>query len=376
MKHSSSRSLPSRGGPWRAWPRLLAVAALCGGSASATILLEIESIPGSSTLGPFQAQIACDSFRFDVDRADPGPGSSTFELEVPVLGSVRLEKPLGIDSSPLLRRGISGATLGPAVIRFFDPTISRGAQYMQVVLDSAFIKSWVTATGDTSRPRETIELWYTRISVHTAAEAPSGEVPRADQPTGWDRLAGRPWTSPLEFDPFLNQPPVARTDSVPRASGLDVKVKASSLLANDSDPDGDPFALIDVGSPSPAGATVTRTGDWIVYTSSSDAAGSFSYTLRDEYGATATGLVHVNIASSPGRLDLVARIERMPSDPDLFRITFAGVPGLQYRILLADRLDLAATWSVLGAVTADPKGQVTYVDRGASTGRFYRLVYP
>jgi hypothetical protein len=89
--------------------------------------------------------------------------------------------------------------------------------------------------------------------------------------------------SPLAVDDFL---------------ALDEDATGSlDVLANDRDPDGGPLSLRSVGTA--ARGTVTAVGNAVVYRPNPDVNGSdsFSYTLVDDRGDTATGRVNVSIKS-------------------------------------------------------------------------------
>ncbi|MGL5835551.1 MAG: Ig-like domain-containing protein [Waterburya sp.] len=94
-----------------------------------------------------------------------------------------------------------------------------------------------------------------------------------------------------------NQPPKAEDDEVSTPKGTPVTV---NVVANDSDPDGDPITLEDVNSP--IGASAQVVDGKVIYTpkfSSNQAASeSFTYTIKDADGATATGTVKVNVGAN------------------------------------------------------------------------------
>jgi putative nucleotidyltransferase with HDIG domain len=110
-----------------------------------------------------------------------------------------------------------------------------------------------------------------------------------------------------------NRAPVTAPDSASTAAGVAVTI---SVLANDTDPDGDPVAIGSVGSPSIGTATVS--GTQIVYTPPVTASGTatFSYSACDPYGLCAAGAVSVTIAPPP----------LVPQDDTL--TVSAGKPGV------------------------------------------------
>lgn len=90
-----------------------------------------------------------------------------------------------------------------------------------------------------------------------------------------------------------NRPPVAQNDSysVDSNSGANLL----NVLANDSDPDGDPLSISTAGTP--AHGTTTISGNRIAYTPAAGYAGpdSFSYSISDGRGGTATATVTITV---------------------------------------------------------------------------------
>jgi hypothetical protein len=93
--------------------------------------------------------------------------------------------------------------------------------------------------------------------------------------------------------PQPNRPPVAVDDAATTASGQPVTV---NVLANDSDPDGDPLTIS--GVTAPANGTVSAIGGTITYTPAAGFAGTdrFTYSIDDGRGGSATAAVTITIA--------------------------------------------------------------------------------
>lgn len=111
---------------------------------------------------------------------------------------------------------------------------------------------------------------------------------------------------------YVNRPPVAQDDTVT------VPQDASStidVLANDSDPDGNPLTIVAVGAA--AHGAVAIAGNVLRYTPAPGYAGSdsFSYTIDDGTGTRATATVRLN----------VQRINRAPvAADDRYVVGYAG----------------------------------------------------
>ena len=98
--------------------------------------------------------------------------------------------------------------------------------------------------------------------------------------------------------PAPNQPPVAVDDNATTFSGQPVTIP---VLANDSDPDGDPLVITSVTAP--ASGTAVVSGANVIYTPAAGIVGTdrFAYTISDGRGGTSTAFVTVVIAPPPNR---------------------------------------------------------------------------
>ena len=94
-----------------------------------------------------------------------------------------------------------------------------------------------------------------------------------------------------------NTPPSAGDDSFSAASGEAVEIAASTLLANDSDAEGDPLSITAVEAGT--GGTVSLSGTTITFLVSEGFEGDagFTYTLSDGRGGSATGNVAIQVTA-------------------------------------------------------------------------------
>jgi Ca2+-binding RTX toxin-like protein len=92
-----------------------------------------------------------------------------------------------------------------------------------------------------------------------------------------------------------NQPPVANTDSATTAQNTAVTLEASTLLANDTDANGDILSLTEVSNA--VNGSVTFSNGNVIFTPSTNFTGnaSFDYSISDGKGGTASGLVNVTV---------------------------------------------------------------------------------
>ena len=94
----------------------------------------------------------------------------------------------------------------------------------------------------------------------------------------------------------VNDAPLAVADSVEVALNSSVVIE---LLANDSDPEGDALSLQSWSEPGKG--SLTRVGDTLIYQSSNKRGGdSFSYSIQDSQGATASSTVSIAISADGG----------------------------------------------------------------------------
>ncbi|MGL4422336.1 MAG: Ig-like domain-containing protein, partial [Gemmataceae bacterium] len=91
-------------------------------------------------------------------------------------------------------------------------------------------------------------------------------------------------------------PPTAVADTASTAFNTPITI---SVLANDTDPNGDPITLNTAGAPS--NGTTAAAGSTIVYTPRAGFTGtdSFTYTIRDSRGANSTATVTVAVSPAP-----------------------------------------------------------------------------
>lgn len=182
-------------------------------------------------------------------------------------------------------------------------------------------------------------------------------------------------TNSLTPAQVINTPPVAGNDTIERGSTTTVKVQLATLLANDSDADGDTLG-ISVSPTNANGATISVSGGWAFYTPAAGFtnADSFTYTITDGRGGSAVGTVTVAI-----KVDNTQSQNLVISDQGggSYLIRGNGIPGRTYRLQYSDVIG-PFVWQNLsgGSVTADTKGSFQFTDTGGGAQRFYRSVYP
>ena len=153
----------------------------------------------------------------------------------------------------------------------------------------------------------------------------------------------------------FNNPPIVNNDTYNIRPNQVLSVTAPGLLANDSDPDGDPLTVVALDLGGLRGSITPFADGHFSFTPTAGFAGttSFKYTVSDGAGGTATGTTTINVVnSSPvavndsyavyaGRTLEVAAPGLLGNDSDAdgdaLTVKLADVTGLQGSIsLLAD----------------------------------------
>ena len=162
----------------------------------------------------------------------------------------------------------------------------------------------------------------------------------------------------------LTAPP----QSFVRAPGLTLKIAIAAVLAACSAPSGGTLALDSIGT-SAQGATLTLTAAYILYqpASGNNNNDSFSYTINDGLGDTATGTISVMVVN-PGGL-----AQAISVSGGSVTIDFAGIPGYTYDIQRATAPD--GPWTTVATQTAPPNGLFSYTDPSPpAPTAYYRLL--
>jgi Big-like domain-containing protein len=154
----------------------------------------------------------------------------------------------------------------------------------------------------------------TKVDVNLGAFAGLGEGLRVRWRLATDPLAvgSTPgqgwWIDDVQFTNTLvtsvcNRPPIANDDTAGTTQNTPVTI---SVLANDTDPDGDALTVQSVTQP--AHGTATTNGTTATYTPNTNFTGTdtFTYTVRDTAGNTATAKVTVTVSATPNRPPVAA----------------------------------------------------------------------
>lgn len=180
--------------------------------------------------------------------------------------------------------------------------------------------------------------------------------------------------SPIQV---INSSPVAASDTLERYPNSGTKVRAATLVANDTDPDGDELTFLSVSATSASGGAITVQDGWILYEppvgfTNSD---SFSYVIADSGGLQATGSVSITVLADIAPSQNIVAIEDLGANGS--RVQFLGIPGRIYTIQSTTNL-VTPNWQSLGTSTAGATGAFQFTDLPpeGSPPRFYRSTVP
>jgi hypothetical protein len=117
------------------------------------------------------------------------------------------------------------------------------------------------------------------------------------------------WVDVLYQGGSQNRAPVAANDpGYSTTTGTPITIQASALLANDSDPDGDPIHITSVSGGVNGSAIFDSQSNTITFTPTASYSGTagFAYTIADAAGATASAQVSIAVNSQGGEQNLFA----------------------------------------------------------------------
>ena len=183
-------------------------------------------------------------------------------------------------------------------------------------------------------------------------------------------------TNALAPDQNINSAPVAGSDSLVRYATQGVKVRLATLQTNDSDVDSDALSVV-VSSTSASNATVTVVNGWVSYTplAGFTNADSFTYTINDGHGGSATNTVAVGIQVDN---DPSQNLTIVSLDNNSVLIRGSGIPSRTYRMQYRSPL-VSPLWQDLsgaGSLSANAKGWFQFADTSGTSAREYRSIYP
>ena len=194
-----------------------------------------------------------------------------------------------------------GSTTGTMSIRVVAPNQAPVVANDTVVVDFETPKTLPLLANDSDPDGDPLTIVSTSTPTHGTIVLAGGQVtytPAAGY-LGPDSFTytvsdgrGGVRTATVNLDVKLDQAPVAANDTV--TVGFETPATLS-LLANDSDPDGDPLTIVSTSTP--AHGTAVIVGGQVTYTPAAGYLGpdSFTYTVSDGRGGVRTATVNVTV---------------------------------------------------------------------------------
>jgi subtilisin-like proprotein convertase family protein len=180
--------------------------------------------------------------------------------------------------------------------------------------------------------------------------------------------------SVMFLNQLVNTPPVAGGDIV-QINPLSAGIKFPLANLDYYDADGDPL-VCNVSTRSAEGGAISVAQSWVFYTPPAGYSGadSFSYSVQDMFGATASATVEINPGVGIGD-DQSANLSVVNLSNDTYLVTFSGIPWLAYTIQYTESLT-EPDWHSITTMTADSQGFFKYVDTlpQGTPSRYYRSV--
>lgn len=130
-------------------------------------------------------------------------------------------------------------------------------------------------------------------------------------------------TVSLTVNAATNQPPVANSDSgYSTTQDMALTIAASALLANDTDPNGDPLSITGVSGSVNGAVSFNSQTNLVTFTPTSGYTGaaSFSYAISDGRGGTATATANLTVRAPSVSLFSSSDTPVVLSDPDTAQV--------------------------------------------------------
>jgi hypothetical protein len=316
------------------------------------------SLSGGSAISPAIALMAVGNYVVSAIYS----GDANFCVSsAPLAGGQEVDKAASATAiSSSLNPSLPGASVSfMATVSMLSPCTGTPAGQVQFIVDGAPLGSPVSLSGGTASL--------------SSSTLPAGSHVVSAEYYGDSNCLGS--TISLSPDQLVDAAPVAGRDVLETFENNSVTVTAASLLANDTDPDGDSLSLTSVSSTSAQGGTVSLSGSIVSYTPPTNYAGadSFTYTVSDTFGATATGTVNVTVHGNNGTS---VTINMLPDNSQQLNCTGA-VPGRSYLLQAAFDL-IAGPWTNISTNVAGLDGAFLFIDADAPNhpARFYRTATP
>jgi len=178
------------------------------------------------------------------------------------------------------------------------------------------------------------------------------------------------------FGVDVSETPVAAPYTILRAAGLPLHIFWSNVATNWSNPDGNPMTLTPFNPVSFQGVNLLENSAQILYPGTApNVNDEINYTITDNYGETASGVINVVIINpfgQTGQLTTALTINNGNAT-----VSFYGIIGLTYEIQRSTDL---VNWVTIDTATVGSGGQITFIDTfpglpSPPASAYYRLAW-
>jgi len=167
----------------------------------------------------------------------------------------------------------------------------------------------------------------------------------------------------------VNTPPVAGSSFTMGALiGIPVTVQIVGGNNTPTDADGDALTITSVTGA--VNGTVTTDGTNVTYTATGGTTDSFTYTVSDPYGATASQTVNVTISQAGPNFNSLAA--PVLNGDGTMTIGFLGIPGYNYELDWTADVTPPAIWTPVMTNTAAASGAVNFNVTPSGSDGYYR----
>jgi hypothetical protein len=183
---------------------------------------------------------------------------------------------------------------------------------------------------------------------------------------------GIPYRAVSAYAAQLPNAPVPGADTLSRSQYLSAKLKLSSLLANDTDPDGGVLTIKSLDTVSLNGGGVYFEDPWVIYEPPDgfNSPDTFHYLIQNQDGESAVDTV-TSVVVPAGSLPTKNQVALLLQGENLL-VRFVGVPGFTYVIQWKAALE-DPEWNVLSTTAAAASGLFEALD-SSGQNRFYRAI--
>ena len=143
-------------------------------------------------------------------------------------------------------------------------------------------------------------------------------------------------------------------------------------MINDTDVDGDTLTIANVNTNTTGSRTLTLDGPLLLIPANVTNGDTFTYTISDGHGGTATGMATNCLTSSYSRqTQIISATYNTGTGKYQVAVQFFGMLNTQYSIERATDPNFTLNLTTLGPVVAGSAGVINYTDTNASSGGYY-----